>query len=373
MSELLKQTAALVDIASVSREEREIADHIEQRLRALDRFEVVRIGDNLVARTHLGRVSRVALAGHLDTVVPNGNAAAVVQGEMLYGCGSADMKGGVAVMLDLAEHLDDPQHDLTLVFYACEEIAREFSGLHAITAADPDLLSADVAVLLEPTGALVEAGCQGVVRVRVVLKGERAHSARPWTGINAIHRLAAVLEHVANFDERAPVIDGCTYHETLQATAVEGGVAGNVIPDRATLMLSHRFAPDRSIDEAFQTLVSFLEPALDRSLGDDVELVDSAGAAAPALDHELLRTLVAASGSAPLAKIGWTDVAFFFERGIPAANFGPGDPLVAHSAGEFVHARDLARVRETLARVLGPVEPNTIGRLGTDASGGSPD
>ncbi len=353
MSDLLFETAQLVDIASVSRAERELADLVAQRLGALDLFETVRIADNIVARTHLGRASRVALAGHLDTVVPNGNARADIQGDMLYGVGSADMKSGLAIMLDLAEHAVEPTHDISLIFYTCEEIAREFSGLHAIAAAAPDLLSADVAVLLEPTNALIEAGCQGVVRIRVLLKGERAHSARPWTGVNAIHRLGEVLARVAVFDERAPVIDGCRYHETLQATSVEGGVAGNVIPDLVTLTLSHRFAPDRSVDEAFQTLVAYLEPALDRALGDDIELVDFAPAAPPSLDHPLLQSLVRASGATPLAKIGWTDVAFFYEHGIPAANFGPGDPLVAHSAGEYVRRQELVRVHRALAEVLG--------------------
>ena len=353
MTDLLFETAQLVDIASVSRGEKLLADLVESRLGALGLFETVRIGDNIVARTHLGRDSRVALAGHLDTVVPNGNAHAEIQGDVLYGVGSADMKSGLAIMLDLAERAAEPVHDVSFIFYACEEIAREFSGLHAIAAADPDLLSADVAVLLEPTNALIEAGCQGVVRVRVVLKGERAHSARPWTGVNAIHRLTGILARVAVFDERSPSIDGCTYHETLQATSIEGGVAGNVIPDLVTLTLSHRFAPDRSVDEALQRLVTYLEPALDRALGDDIELVDAAPAAPPSLDHPLLQSLVHASGARPVAKIGWTDVAFFFEHGIPAANFGPGDPLVAHSAGEYVRRQELARVHGALAEMLG--------------------
>ena len=353
MTDLLRRTAELVDIASVSRDEKLLCDLVEQRLRALALFETVRIEDNVVARTHLGRNSRVALAGHLDTVVPNGNAKSDIRGDVLYGCGSADMKSGLAIMLDLAERLVDPLHDVSLIFYTCEEIAREFSGLHAITAADPELLSADVAVLLEPTNALIEAGCQGVLRVRVLIEGERAHSARPWTGVNAIHRLGTVLSRVANFVERSPIINGCTYHETLQATAVEGGVAGNIIPDRATLTLSHRFAPDRSIDEAFAMLVTFLDPVLDRRLGDNIELIDAAPAALPSLDHELLKSLVRASGNEPRAKIAWTDVAYFFERGIPAANFGPGDPLVAHSAGEYVRTVELARVHEAIAEVLG--------------------
>jgi len=330
-----------------------LADLVEQRLRELPLFETVRIEDNVVARTHLGRGSRVALAGHLDTVVPNGNAGAEIRDDRLYGCGSADMKGGLAIMLDLAERMVEPQHDVSLIFYTCEEIAREYSGLHAISASNAELLSADVAVLLEPTNALIEAGCQGVIRVRVVLTGERAHSARPWTGINAIHRLTRVLDRVESFVERSPVIDGCTYRETLQATSVEGGIAGNVIPDRVTLSLSHRFAPDRGIDEALGALVTYLEPAIDRALGDDIELIDSAPAARPSLDHALLQSLVDASGAAPLAKIGWTDVAYFSERNIPAANFGPGDPLVAHSAGEYVQSAELERVQRALAEVLG--------------------
>ena len=355
MTDLLQKTAQLVDIASVSRDEKKLADFVERRLRDLALFETVRIEDNVVARTHLGRDSRVALAGHLDTVAPNNNAGADIQGDLLYGCGSADMKGGLAIMLDLAEHMVDPKHDVSLIFYTCEEIAREFSGLHAIGASNSDLLSADVAVLLEPTNALIEAGCQGVLRARVVLGGERAHSARPWMGINAIQRLDALLGRMANFDERAPVIDGCTYRETLQAVYVEGGVGGNVIPDRATLTLSHRFAPDRGVDEAFQRLVAFLEPVLDRTLGDDVELIDAAPGAPPSLDHALLQSLVRASGKAPVAKIAWTDVAFFFEHGVPAANFGPGDPLVAHSTGEYVRREELQRVHKALAEVLGIV------------------
>lgn len=353
MSDLLQETAELVDIASVSHDEDRLADHIEAMLRRLPHLDVVRIEDNLVARTHLGRDARVLLGGHLDTVVPNENASAEIRGDRLFGLGSADMKGGLAVMVNLAKRLVDPIHDVTLVFYACEEIARIHSGLHAIVAADPGLLDADVAILLEPTNALVEAGCQGVMRVKVTLGGRRAHSARPWTGINAIHRLGALLELVEGFEERTPTIDGCTYHETLQAVAIEGGVAGNVLADRASMTLSHRFAPDRSIDEAFARLVELFEPALNRELGDLVELVDAAPAAPPSLGHELLAGLVTKSGMAPIAKIAWTDVAFFYENGIPAANFGPGDPLVAHTAGEFVGREDLERTDRTLSALLG--------------------
>ncbi len=226
------------------------------------------------------------------------------------------------------------------------------SGLLEIAARDGELLAGDAAVLLEPTSARIEAGCQGVVRVEVLLGGRRAHSARPWVGVNALHRLAPVLERIAAFEERRPVIDGCEYRESLQAVGLHGGVANNVIPDEARLVVSHRFAPDRSETEAADALGAYLAPTLDSSLGDRLEVVDSSPAAAPSLDHPLLAELSATSGRPPEAKLGWTDVAFFSELGVPAANFGPGDPLVAHRSDEFVTRQDLEHVHRALAGVL---------------------
>lgn len=353
MSDLLHLTSDLVNISSVSHDEAALADVVEARLRKLDHFEVTRFENNVIARTNFGRASRLVLVGHLDTVPPSGNAAAEIRGDELYGLGSADMKGGLAILLELAPKLDSATHDVTLIFYACEEVARAHSGLMVIESVNAELLRGDAAILLEPTNALVEAGCQGVLRINVTLRGRRSHSARPWVGINAIHRLAPLLEIVANFTERMPQIDGCTFHETLQTVHVEGGVAGNVVPDEVTVMLSHRFAPDRSIDEAYTSVVGLLDSVIDTSLGDEVNLIDAAPAARPSLNHELLADIVRASGNAPLAKIGWTDVSFFYERGIPAANFGPGDPLVAHGAGEFVRASDLDRVHGALLDLLG--------------------
>ncbi len=350
---LLESTARLVGIASVSRDERAIADHVEEFLRAITHLEVVRIDNNVVARTTLGRSTRVVLAGHLDTVPPAGNAAAVIDGSRLSGVGSADMKGGLAVMLALASHLSSPNVDCTYVFYACEEVARSESGLLAIATSQAELLEGDVAVVLEPTNAIIEAGCQGVVRLRVTLGGKRAHSARPWAGRNAIHRLGGLLERVSDFDERQPTIDGVQYHESLQAVGVEGGDAGNVIPAAATVTLSYRFAPDLSVTEARDQIFEFLAPVIDQTIGDLVEVVDSAPAARPNLAHPFLSALVDASGSSPVAKLAWTDVALFSERGIPAANFGPGDPLVAHTAEEFVDAGEIERVAETLRVLLG--------------------
>lgn len=352
MSELLQQTAELIDIASVSYDEKSIADVVEERLRKVPILEVIRIENNVVARTHLSRSTRLVIGGHLDTVPPSGNAKSRLEGDVLHGCGSADMKGGIAIMIDLAMTLMRPSLDMTFIFYACEEVARSHSGLLTIEQIRPELLRGDAAILLEPTNALVEAGCQGVLRVEVQLRGQRAHSARPWVGINAIHRLGPLLEIVSSYVERMPVIDGCTYRETLQAVKVDGGVAGNVIPDKVIVTLSHRFAPDRSIEGALVALTEILSPAVDREIGDRVTLVDAAPAAPPSLEHELLANLVRESGQSPIAKIAWTDVAFFYERGIPAANFGPGDPLVAHGDAEFVTRGDLDHVHRSLKALI---------------------
>lgn len=352
--DLLAATAELVDVASLSHQEKELADLVETRLRAAAgaTLEVVRIGDNVVGRTSLGRPLRLVLAGHLDTVPPDGNASARVEGDTLWGLGSADMKGGLAVMLDLAETLTEPSVDVSYVFYVAEEVAREHSGLLQIDAARPDLLAGDAAVLGEPTGAAIEAGCQGVIKAEISLGGARAHTARPWMGVNAVHRLAPLLARLAAFEGRRPVVDGCTFHETLQAVSVAGGVAANVVPDRADVVVNHRFAPDRDLGSATRALQEWLAPAIDASRGDTVEVVDHSPAASPNLAHPLLRSLLAATAAPPRAKLGWTDVAFFSEKGVPAVNFGPGDPELAHTAGERVTTAALEAARASLLKVL---------------------
>ncbi|MDA8291719.1 MAG: succinyl-diaminopimelate desuccinylase [Actinomycetota bacterium] len=352
MTDLLELAAELVAIGSVSHRERALADRVEAELSSVGDLEVTRVEDNVVARTSFGRPRRLALAGHLDTVPPSGNEHPRIDGDVLHGLGSADMKGGLAVMLSLAAEPREPVCDVTYVFYACEEVASRHSGLRVLERERPDLLSADAAVLAEPTGALVEAGCQGVLRLEVVMRGVRAHGARPWTGRNAIHRLAPVLELVAGFEERRPVLDGCEYREVLQAVGVSGGVAGNVVPDEARLALSHRFAPDRDADEALEAIRAHLAPSLSAELGDEVLVEDRAPAARPLLGDPLLTALVAASGAPPRAKLGWTDVAFFASRGVPAANFGPGDPLVAHRSDERVGRDDLEAVHRALSQVV---------------------
>ena len=348
--DLLALTAELVAIPSVSRAEGPLVDRLEADLRAVPWLTVDRVGDNLVARTTLGRPQRLVLAGHTDTVAPDGNEHPRIDGDRLHGLGATDMKGGLAVMLDLARTVDAPAVDVTYVFYAREEVAASESGLRELWAARPDLLVADVAVLGEPTLAVLEAGCQGTMRLEVRLRGARAHTARPWTGHNAIHRLGDLLVTLAAYEERRPVLDGCEYREALQAVRVEGGVSGNVVPDEVTLVVNHRFAPDRGATEAEAHVRELLASHL--RADDTVEVVDLAPAARPALDHPLLAALVARNGLPVRAKLGWTDVAFFAERGVPAANFGPGDATIAHTAGEYVERGDLERVHGALAGLL---------------------
>jgi succinyl-diaminopimelate desuccinylase len=348
MTDLLRLTADLVDIPSVSYSEQALADHLEAELRAVPWLEVLRHRDNVVARTALGRPLRLLLAGHIDTVPANGNERAVVAGDQLHGLGACDMKAGLAIALELARTVDQPAVDVTYVFYAGEEVEARHNGLGQLFTDHPDWLAGDAAILGEPTGGAVEAGCQGSLRLAVSLAGRRAHTARPWMGVNAIHRLAAVVDVVAAYEGRRPVLDGCEFREALQAVHVEGGIAGNVVPDRATVTVNHRFAPDRSAVEAEAHVLALLDPVL--SEDDAVELLDVADAAAPGLGHPLLRALVDGNGLEVRAKLGWTDVARFAAEGIPACNFGPGDPSLAHSPDEFV---DRAGLEAGHAALLG--------------------
>lgn len=334
MTDLLAVTAGLVDIASESFSELAIADHIESLLRPVPWLTVDRVGDNVVARTALGRPTRLVLAGHTDTVPADGNATARIDGEVLWGLGSTDMKGGLAVMLELARTVAEPAVDVTYVFYAAEEVAAEHNGLRHLFAERPELLVGDVALLGEPTDGGVEAGCQGTMRLEVTLTGRRAHPARAWMGRNAVHRAGKLLTHIDGYCERRPVLAGCEFREALQVVRIEGGVAGNVVPDRAVVTVNHRFAPDRSPAEAEAHVRDVLAVALDDR--DTVEVVDLADGAGPAVDHPLLAALVDRHHLRVAAKLGWTDVARFAAHGIPAANFGPGDARVAHMADERV-------------------------------------
>ncbi len=350
MTDLLALTRDLVAVPSESHQEAALVDHLEQELRAVPWLTTERVGDNLVARTDLGRPTRLLLAGHTDTVPANGNAVPRLEGDTLWGLGATDMKAGLAVMLELARTVGEPALDVTYVFYAAEEVAAVHNGLAHLFRDRPDLLVADVALLGEPTDAAIEAGCQGTMRLRVTLRGVRSHVARPWMGHNAIHKLGRLLAAVEAHPTREPEIDGCRYRESFQAVAVEGGVAGNVVPDLATVTLVHRFAPDRTPAEAEAAVRAVLAPALED--GDEVEVVDLAPAAAPSLHHPVLAALIARHDLPVTAKLGWTDVARFAEHGIPATNFGPGDALIAHTADERVERAPIDRCFTVLAELL---------------------
>ncbi len=348
--DLLDLATALVAIPSESRSEAAMADAVEAALRLCPWLAVDRIGDNVVARTSLGRPRRLMLAGHLDTVPGAGNEVPVVEDGVVRGLGAADMKGGLAVFLHLAGAIPEPAVDVTWCFYACEEIAQQFSGLGRLWAERPDLLRADAAVLGEPTGGVVEAGCQGTLRITITVGGSRAHTARPFMGRNAIHRLAPILQVVHEYRGRRPVLDGCEYAEQLQVVHVEGGVAGNVVPDQASVTINHRFAPDRTSDQAVEAIRLLLAPWLEDEDGWVVTEVQPG--APPGLEHPLLAALVEATGTPPRAKVGWTDVASFWAHGVPAANFGPGDPLLAHTPGEFVGRDELEHAAAVLESLL---------------------
>lgn len=348
--DLLRRTAELIAIPSESFQESAITAFIEQELRSLSHLEVTRVGDNLVARTNLGRPTRVVLAGHTDTVPANGNETPRIEGDVLWGVGSSDMKSGLAVMLDLAARFPAPAVDVTYVFYAREEVAAVHSGLGELIDERPDLLEADVAILGEPTDGEIEAGCQGTLRLRVVLHGARAHTARAWMGRNAIHRLGALLRLLEAYEPRQPEILGCRYHEALQAVRVEGGVAGNVVPDRVEIDIAHRFAPDRTAEQAEEHVRALLESVLEPA--DEVELVDMSPAAAPAVDHPVVAALIERHDLGVRAKLGWTDVARFASRGVPAVNLGPGDATLAHTADERVERASVERAHLALSDLL---------------------
>ncbi|WP_028848905.1 MULTISPECIES: succinyl-diaminopimelate desuccinylase [Thermocrispum] len=343
-------TAALVDVPSESGQEAAVAALVEAALRKhAPHLEVVRDGNAVLARSRLGRPRRVVFAGHLDTVPENGNLPLRRTGsgpdEVLHGLGTVDMKAGDAVFLSLAATVTEPRHDVTFVFYDCEEIDASRNGLNRIQANRPEWLRGDLAVVGEPSNAVIEGGCQGTLRVQLRLAGKRAHTARAWMGTNAIHAMAEPLRRLAEYQPRQVEIDGLLYREGLQAVAVEGGVAGNVVPDEATLTINHRFAPDRSPQQALEHLREVFD-------GYQLTVVDEAAGALPRLSEPAAAELVRAAGGRPVAKLGWTDVARFAALGMPAVNFGPGDPTLAHTKEEHVRAAEIGKVAEVLRTFL---------------------
>jgi succinyl-diaminopimelate desuccinylase len=350
VDDLLALGAALVAVPSVSHAEGPITGAIEQRLRTrAPNLELTRIGDNIVARTSLGRDRRVLVGGHVDTVPVNDNAIAVVEGDVLRGLGSADMKGSLAALLALAERASarEPRVDVTFCWYAGEEVVDEFNGLRHLFEVAPELLACDLAILAEPTDGWVEAGCQGTIHLRAGFSGARAHTARPWMGENAIHKATRVLERIAAHESDTVSVDGLDFRESVQVVSIEGGVANNVVPDHCTLVVNRRFAPKYSIDEARAQVEALLDGA------DSIELVSAAPAAAPGLTNALVAEFVGTLDLSVRPKLGWTDVARFTSHGIPALNFGAGDPTIAHTQGELVTRDSVEGCFNVLAEFLG--------------------
>ncbi|MFD7867826.1 succinyl-diaminopimelate desuccinylase [Streptomyces sp. NPDC059783] len=338
-------TARLVDFPSVSGGEKDLADAIEAALRPFGHLTVDRHGNNIVARTDLGRAERVVLAGHIDTVpIADNVPSRLDENGLLWGCGSSDMKSGVAVQLRIAATVPEPNRDLTFVFYDNEEVAAHLNGLGHIAEAHPDWLAADFAVLLEGSDAEVEGGCQGTLRVFLRLEGERAHSARSWMGSNAIHAAAPVLARLAAYEPRRPVIDGLEYHEGLNAVRIEGGVATNVIPDACTVVVNYRYAPDLSEEQALAHVHEVFEGCGVAEFVVD----DHSGAAMPGLSHPAAKAFMEAVGGTARPKFGWTDVARFGSLGVPAVNYGPGDPILAHKREEHVRTDRIVHCEERL-------------------------
>jgi len=334
----------------VSGDEALLAAAVDAALRAYPGLSVHRDGNVVIARTELARAQRVVLAGHLDTVPISGNLPSRIEGRRLHGCGTSDMKSGVAVLLRIAHLVGtgdlDPCVDLTWIAYDCEEVEAVRNGLARVARDAPAQLDADLAVLLEPTAGAVEGGCQGTLRAAIRVPGVRAHSARSWLGVNAIHEAAHVLIRLAEYTPRVVDVDGLTYREGLNAFGITGGVAGNIIPDECTVTVNYRFAPDRTEAQAQEHVRDVFD-------GFDLEITDSAPAARPGLEGELAQRFVAAAGGdAPRAKLGWTDVARFGVLGIPALNFGPGDPDLAHKPEEYVELDAIGAAEAALVRFV---------------------
>ena len=346
-ADVVTLTAALCDIPSVSQDEDAIATAIDAALRPLPHLTVTRHGNTVVARTELGRLERVVLAGHIDTVPLTSPPYLPTRrvGDELVGRGTVDMKGGVAVQLKLARQVTEPSRDVTYVFYEGEEIDGEFNGLAHLAADHPDVLAADFAVLLEPTNGAIEGGCKGTLRAEVVTTGVAAHSARPWKGHNAIHDVGEVLRRLAAYDQQTVTVDGLDYHEAFQAVGIQGGIAGNVIPDRCVVTVNYRYAPDKSGTDAEAHVREVLD-------GFEVTIGDNAPGARPGLTLPAAKAFVDALGLPVNAKEGWTDVARFSELGIAAVNFGPGDPNLAHTDDERGPVQQYVDAEQAMLRWL---------------------
>ena len=343
--ELGKLTLDLVNISSVSKDEKPIADLIEDALNKSTHLKITRINNSLVAQTNFGRKQRVVIAGHIDTVPANNNFPGKINDSEVIGLGSVDMKSGIAVALKLAAEITNSNFDITYLFYESEEIETKFNGLELITKQQKNLLNCDFAILMEPTNGILEVGCQGSLRFEVSTSGKRSHSARWWNGENAIHKTNKILEILNSYKSREPEIDGYKFREGLQAVKINGGIAGNVVPDSVSISINHRFAPDTTIDQATANMKNLFKDF-------NFHLVDAANAAPTGLDNPVIKDFVSSIGKNIAPKFGWTDVARFASAGIPAINFGPGNPNLAHHPDEKVLITQINDVYNSLKNWL---------------------
>ncbi len=350
---LAATTLALVDIPSESRHEAAVAAWVAAnvptgRLRAehVDGETLYYVTDRRPG------VPLVVLAGHLDTVPAQGNLPGRIEGGCVHGLGATDMKGGLAVMVELARWLERERPelavDLGLLFFPREELPQEESPLPAFFAARPSVHEAELAIVLEPTDNAIHAGCLGNLSAELVFDGESAHSARPWTGTNAIERAVAGLARVLPVPPRDVDVSGLRFVEVMTATGIEGGVAANVVPDRAACVLNYRYAPDRSPEDAEERIRD-----LAREAGADAVTITANSRPAPAVaDAPLVRRLRDAGGFEIAPKQAWTPVAEFAAEGLDAVNLGPGATRYAHRRGERVEIAELVRTFEALRRFL---------------------
>ena len=352
-------TGRLCAVESVSGNETALADAVVDVLEKISAgpgpdLEILRDGDTIVARTNLGLSERIVVAGHLDTVPVEDNLPPVrthmtgenyPDDEVIWGRGACDMKAGVAMQLSTAAALTAPSRDVSWVFYDHEEVDASLNGLGRVSRNHPDWLAGDFAILGEPSNASVEGGCNGTIRVDVTTTGVRAHSARAFMGVNAIHSAAEVLTRLAEFDTDTVTVDGLDYRESLSAVNIRGGVAGNVVPDECVVSVNYRFAPSKSAAEA----EAFLRELF---TGFDVVVTDAAEGARPGLDRAIAQDFIDTLGLSPAPKLGWTDVSRFSALGVPAVNFGPGNPLYAHKSDEHVRVTEVEQATATLRSYL---------------------
>jgi succinyl-diaminopimelate desuccinylase len=328
---LAERALELVDLPSESRDEAAIAAHVRSLLGTED------AGDGcIVVNPH----ARIVLAGHLDTVPAQDNLPGRIEGGAVHGLGAADMKGALAVMVELAL----AGAPLGFVFFPREELPHVESALTPLLEREPALRDTDLAIVMEPTANALHAGCVGNINARVTALGVSGHSARPWTAENAIHALAPKIAAIAAQPYEERVFDGLTFREAMSVVLVEGGIAQNVIPDRAVATVNYRYAPGRTPEEA--------EQRLREVVGDGLEVFSNAPSGAVPRGNAIVERL-RGLGLAWEPKQAWTPVAEFAMAGVDAINFGPGEPRFAHTRDEQVEIAAMVRSYETLEALCG--------------------